>query len=90
MFADNGPAILAEFEGGGLEMDPVALARVQQPTLLVAAADSPDAFRQATDAMAAAIPKARTVLVGGGHLVNPAEPAVLSFIQEVLARRVSG
>lgn len=99
MFADNGPAILAELEGGGLEIDPVALARVQQPTLLVAAADSPDAFRQATDAMAAAIPKARTVLVGGGHLVNPAEPAVLSFIQEVLApawkgptiaRRVSG
>jgi hypothetical protein len=50
------------------------------------ATDSPAAFRQVTEVMAAAIPNARTVLVGGGHLVNPAEPAVLSFIQEVLAR----
>jgi pimeloyl-ACP methyl ester carboxylesterase len=86
MFADNGPAILAEFAGGGLRVDPATLARVQQPTLLVAAADSPAAFRQVTDAMAAAIPNTRTALVGGGHLVSPAEPAVRSFIQEVLAR----
>jgi esterase len=86
MFTDNSPAILAEFAGGGLQVDPATLARIQQPALLVAAADSPNAFRQVTDAMAAAIPNARTVLVGGGHLVNPAEPAVLTFIQEVLAR----
>jgi esterase len=84
MFTDNSPAILAEFSGGGLQVDLAALARIQQPTLLVAAADSPEAFRQVTDAMAATIPNARTVLVGGGHLINPAEPAVLSFIQQVL------
>jgi pimeloyl-ACP methyl ester carboxylesterase len=86
MFIDNSPAILAEFSGGGLHVDSVALARIQQPTLLVTATDSPEAFRQVADAMAAAIPNARTVFVGGGHLVNPAEPAVLSFIQDVLAR----
>ncbi|MBI3971668.1 MAG: alpha/beta hydrolase [Chloroflexi bacterium] len=85
MFTDNGPAILAEFRGGGLEVDAAALATIDKPTLLVAAADSPEAFRQVTEAMAAAMPNARTVLVAGGHLVNPAEPAVLRFIQQVLA-----
>lgn len=90
MFTDNGPAILAEFAGGGLQVDPAALATIRQPTLLVAAADSPAVFRQMTEAMAAAIPNARTVLVRGGHLVNPAEPAVLSFIQEVLAGAPNG
>jgi pimeloyl-ACP methyl ester carboxylesterase len=84
MFTANSPAILAEFAGGLQQVDPAALARIVQPTLLVAATDSPDAFRQVTEAMAAAIPHARTVLVGGGHLVNPAESAVLSFIQEGL------
>jgi pimeloyl-ACP methyl ester carboxylesterase len=87
MFTDNGPAILAEFRGGGLQVDAAALATIDKPTLLVAATDSPEAFRQATDAMAAAIPNARMVLVGGSHLVDPAGPAVLGFIQEVLADR---
>ena len=83
LFTDNGPAILAEVTGGSLVVDQAALATIDQPTLLVAAAHSPQAFRQVTDATAAAIPNSRTHLVEGGHLVNPADPAVLSFLQEL-------
>jgi esterase len=85
VFIDNGPAIVAEFRGGSLQVDAHALATIDKPTLLVAATDSSEAFREATAAMAASIPNARTVVVGGGHMVNPADPAVLSFILEVLA-----
>lgn len=90
MFTANGPAILAEFRGGGLEVDVTALAAIDTPTLLVAATDSPEAFRLANAALAAALPHARTALVRGGHLVDPAGPAVLGFIREVLAARGAG
>ena len=56
----------------------------RQPTLLVAAADSPPEFREPVEALAAALPNARTALVGGGHLIDPAAPEVLAFIDEVL------
>src|SRR3990170_5382110 len=84
MFTDNGPATLAELSGGVLDADLSALGTIDQPTLLVAASDSPEPFRRVTDQMAAAIPNSRKVLVGGGHLVNPADPSVLSFVREVL------
>jgi pimeloyl-ACP methyl ester carboxylesterase len=83
MFTDNGPAILAEVTGGSLPVDQAALASIDQPTLLVAAASSPQAFRQVTDATAAGIPDSRTFIVAGGHLVNPADPVVLSFLTEL-------
>jgi pimeloyl-ACP methyl ester carboxylesterase len=83
MFTDNGPAIVAEVAGGSLQVDPAALSTIDQPTLLVAAADSPPAFRQATDALAAAMPNTRTCMIEGGHLINPADPAVLCFLQEL-------
>lgn len=85
MFTDNGPAILAEFRGGSQKVDPAALAAIDKPTLLVAATDSPEVMRQATEALAAAMPRARTALVPGGHIVDPAGPEVLDFINEVLA-----
>jgi hypothetical protein len=31
------------------------------------------------------LPNARLALVEGGHLITPAEPVVLDFVQEVLA-----
>jgi esterase len=83
MFADNGPAILAEVTGGPLPVDKAALATIDKPTLLVAAASSPEAFRQVTEAMATAMPKSRKHTVEGGHLINPADPAVLRFLQEL-------
>jgi pimeloyl-ACP methyl ester carboxylesterase len=83
MFTDNSPAILAEVNGGPLQVDQAALAGIDKPTLLVAAAHSPEAFRQVTDAMATVIPNSRKYTVEGGHLIDPADPAVLSFLQEL-------
>jgi pimeloyl-ACP methyl ester carboxylesterase len=81
----NGPAILAEISGvWWLPADATALATVTQPALLVTAADSPPALREAVDALAAALPSARLELVEGGHLIDPAHPAVLEFVRGVL------
>jgi esterase len=85
--AGNGPAILAELAGEWwLPADTAALATLTQPVLLVSAADSPTEFHEAPAALAAAIPNARTAKVGGGHLIHPAGPDVLAFVEEVLER----
>ncbi|HEX6117404.1 MAG TPA: alpha/beta hydrolase [Solirubrobacterales bacterium] len=82
----NGPAILAELGGEWwLEAEPTELAAIDQPTLIVAASDSPPEFRQASEALAEAIPNARLERVGGGHIIDPTDPAVLGFIEDVLA-----
>ena len=87
LLESNGPAILAELQGEWwLDADAAALATIHQPTLLVAAADSPPEFREPVEALAAALPNARTALVGGGHLIDPAAPEVLAFIEEVLGQ----
>jgi esterase len=86
VLAGNGPAILAELQGEWwLQADAAALAGVEQPALLVAASDSPPELRQATEALAKALPNARTSVVGGGHLIDPSGPEVLAFVEEVLA-----
>jgi pimeloyl-ACP methyl ester carboxylesterase len=87
MFTQNGPAILAESQGEFLQADAAALATIDQPVLLVEATDSLPEFREATAATADPLPTARTSLVSGGHLINPAAPEVLAFIEEVLDGR---
>jgi len=67
-----------------VQTDAAALATIDQPVLLVAATDSPPGFGQVSEAIADALPNARTALVGGGHLIDPAAPDVVAFIQEVL------
>jgi esterase len=90
VLAGNGEAILAELEGEWwLQADAAALATLQQPALLVAAADSPQEFHEPIEALAQALPNARTALVGGGHLIDPAAPEVIAFIEEVLASQHS-
>ncbi|MGH2715922.1 MAG: alpha/beta fold hydrolase [Solirubrobacteraceae bacterium] len=85
MLTGNGPAILAELAGEWwLQADAAALATIEQPVLLVMAADSPPEFHEGPAAMANALPNARTALVGGGHLIDPAAPEVLAFLQEAL------
>jgi esterase len=83
----NGPAIIAEIEGyrDGL-FDPARLREVGCPTLVVAAMASPEPFRRAMEALAATLPDARLALVEGGHMITPAEPRVVQFVQKVLAR----
>jgi hypothetical protein len=52
--------------------------------VLVAASDSPARFRDPNEVMADALPDARLALIGGGHLIDPAAPEVLTFIEEIL------
>ena len=49
------------------------------------ATDSPPELRDPNEAMAAALPDARAVLVGASHLIDPADAIVLAFLEEVLA-----
>ena len=85
MFTDNGPAILAEFRGPWLEATETDLARISKPTLLVQGTDSPETLRRVTARMAAAIPEASLETVGGDHVVDPGEPAVVAFVRSLLA-----
>lgn len=85
MLTGNGPAILAELGGEWwLQADAAALDTIRQPALLIAAADSPPELHEPIEALARALPDARTTLVGGGHLIDPAAPEVIAFIEEVL------
>lgn len=85
MLTGNGPAIVAELRGGYPDLTTEQLAGIKQPTLLVAAEESlQPGFDEVTSAMAASMPATRVEWVGGGHLVNPADPVVLSFLEEVL------
>jgi len=89
MFADNSPAVLAEVRGPRLDVASADLAAIGVPVLLVAGESSLPEFRRINERLAAAIPDTRTVLVGGGHLIDPGEPSVLRFIGEVLGRAVA-
>jgi pimeloyl-ACP methyl ester carboxylesterase len=88
MFEDTSPAVLAEVRGDGLDLSanppalgPEELATVRQPALLVSAADSPEVLRRVNACLAELLPAAESVLVPGGHLINPAHPAVLEFLR---------
>jgi pimeloyl-ACP methyl ester carboxylesterase len=85
IFTANGPAIVAEERSGLLDVSAEQLATVTQPTLLVAGKDSLPGFAEATAIVAAAVPSARVEWVEGGHIIDPANPAVLRFVDEVLA-----
>jgi pimeloyl-ACP methyl ester carboxylesterase len=87
VITDNGSAILAELAGEWwLEADTEELATIEQPALLLAAADSPPEFHEPIEAIAHALPNSRSVPVAGGHIIDPAAPEVIAFIGEVLAR----
>jgi pimeloyl-ACP methyl ester carboxylesterase len=85
LFTANGPAIVAEFRGGDLDVTADQLGSIDRPTLLLAGRDSGPQFEEVTNLMAAAMPAARVEWVEGGHLINPAHPAVLRFVDEVTA-----
>ena len=85
VFTENGPAIVAEQRGGLLDVGAEQLGTIAQPTLIVAARDSPPVLADATAAVAAAMPRARLEWVDGGHLISAAHPVVLGFVDEVLA-----
>jgi esterase len=86
VFNANGPALLAEIRGGERLSDNGRLAQLRMPTLVVTADDSPEPIQRGSEALAGALPHARSARVGGGHAIDPAGPDVLSFVEEVLAR----
>lgn len=89
MFVGNGPAILAELRGQWLDLTDDELAEIDQPALLVSAEDSLEVFRSADDHLAAALPNVERVFVGGGHLIDPTHPAVLGFVDRMVAASTS-
>jgi pimeloyl-ACP methyl ester carboxylesterase len=91
-FAETSSAVLAEMRGRGLDFsdDPLELsedelADIRRRTLIISAEDSPAALRLVTARLAGALPFTESVLVPGGHLINPAHPAVLDFIDRIAA-----
>jgi pimeloyl-ACP methyl ester carboxylesterase len=85
LFTDNGPAMLAEQPAGFLAASAAELATIAQPALLMTAEDSPPMLHEANAALAGILPDARSVRVAGGHMIDPADPAIVAFIQDVLA-----
>jgi pimeloyl-ACP methyl ester carboxylesterase len=93
MLQSTGPGTLAECRGDGmafsedaLELDEDELAGIRRQVLIVSAKDSPEAYRLVNARLSGALPFTRTVLVAGGHLINPAHPAVLDFVDHTAAR----
>lgn len=87
MFAGTSHAVLTEINGHGLDLSEDALelteeqlAGIRRPALIVSAEDSPEACRSVNARLSGALPFTHTVLVPGGHLIDPAHPAVLDFI----------
>lgn len=85
VFTDNGSAIVAELRGGLLDISVEQLGSIAQPTLLVGGKSSLPAFIEVTNVMAKAMPRAKLEWIEGGHLIDPAHPVVLAFVDEVLS-----
>ena len=90
LFDEAAPAVRAEMRGRGLDLsdepldlDEDELAAIDQPTMLVSSEDSPDVLRRINDRLAEVLPNAETALVPGGHLIHPAHPVVLDFIDRL-------
>jgi pimeloyl-ACP methyl ester carboxylesterase len=81
LFTANAPAIVAEMEGLNADLDEAALAAIEHPALLVSAAESPGVLRLVAARLASLLANVEEVRVGGGHLIDPADPAVLRFVE---------
>jgi esterase len=85
IFLDNGPTLLAELTGEWTTPTAEGLAHLTQPALIVSGESSPPVFQAADATLAGMIPGARHEVIGGGHLVNPAAPVVLAFLDGLTA-----
>jgi pimeloyl-ACP methyl ester carboxylesterase len=89
VFTANGPAIVAEELGGLLDVSAEQLGTIAHPTLIVGGEGSLPEFAEVTRLTAAAMPTATVAWVDGDHLIDPAHPAVLRFVDDVLQRESS-
>lgn len=85
VFTANGQALLAEIRGEERLSDNEGLRDLGVPVLVVTADESPDAIQRGSEALARAIPHARSVRVGGDHAIDPAGPDVRAFVSELIA-----
>jgi esterase len=81
LFTANAPAIVAEVEGLNADLDEAALSAIEYPTLLVSAAESPEPVRRIAARLASLLSNVEEARVEGGHLIDPADPAVLRFVE---------
>lgn len=79
------PDKVMDLSDDALELDEDALAGIRRPTLIVSAEDSIEACRLVNARLSGALPCSETVPVPGGHLINPAHPAVLEFVDRMAA-----
>lgn len=87
MFVGTSDGLRAELHGDGLDLsarprvfDEEEFLTLSMPTLVVAAADSPEVLRRIAARLAELIPGVEIAHVPGGHLIDPAGPAVVDFI----------
>jgi pimeloyl-ACP methyl ester carboxylesterase len=92
ILSEQSPAVLAEIRGQGLDLsaNPRAftadeLASIRQPTLLVSAQDSLAVLHRVNNRLAQALPHVETALIPGGHLIDPAHPVVLGYVERFIA-----
>jgi len=92
ILAEESPAVLAEIRGRGLDLSakPRAftadeLASIRQPTLLVSAQDSIAILHLVNNRLAQGLPHVETALIPGGHLIDPAHPVVLEYVERFIA-----
>jgi esterase len=81
----NAGAIVADCTAPTVPVEPRSLHAITVPVLAVAATSSPPALQALAGAVASSTADGRLVAVSGSHLINPATPEVLAFLDEVLA-----
>jgi pimeloyl-ACP methyl ester carboxylesterase len=84
VFTVNGPALLAEIRGEE-RTDNDRFDELTAPALVLTAETSPEPIRLGSEALGRVLPNARHERVGGDHAIDPAHPAVLAFLSDVLA-----
>ncbi|EMY34042.1 alpha/beta hydrolase fold protein [Arthrobacter crystallopoietes BAB-32] len=89
MVLDNAPAILAELKGGSSRPDEGIITQLRKPVLVVSGATSPAPFRAVDEVLADLIPGSVHEIVEGGHLIDPAGPKVLAFLDEQLRAKAA-
>jgi pimeloyl-ACP methyl ester carboxylesterase len=82
----NAGAIVADCTAPTVTVEPRALHAITAPVLVVAATSSPPALHALASAVASSMANGRLVAVAGSHLIDPAAPEVLVFLDDVLAR----
>jgi pimeloyl-ACP methyl ester carboxylesterase len=84
LIRDNAAAIVADCTAPAVPIDPHALVDIEVPVVVLRATSSPPALHAVSDAVAATVKQGRIEEVAGSHLINPASPAVLDFLDTVL------